>query len=456
MSSVTKVVAVLALGLLAGAAQAEVLAANPAPGKGRERVLPGQVVVQFGEGWDDTRMATALREVGGRELWRSRFSRGLRVVGLPEGMSVEQGVARFAGLPGVEFAEPNYLRKLAATPNDPFFRFQWNLNLINASRTWDIQAGKTSVIVAVVDSGVAHESLAPFTIDLGIFYGGRVPVTVGPFGKAPDWGGTAFTRPYDAIFGSGHAWDDDGHGTHVASTIAEATNNSVGLAGLAYGVTIMPIKACVSLPWYDEELVGCPTASIADGIDYARNNGAKVVNLSLGGSFPSQAERAAVQRAAAADMVLVAATGNDDGPVGYPAAFDDVIAVGAVNGSKQRAFYSNFGPEVDLVAPGGDLEDAGRDGIPDFVFQQTLDFDLAPQGVYTQFIYGGLIGTSMATPHVSAAAALLVSQGITSGKAVRSALEQFADDLGPAGRDNNFGHGLINPAKALAGLGLGQ
>ena len=456
MSSMAKVVAGLALALLAGAAQADVLGVQPAAGKGRERALPGQVVVQFGEGWDDTRMASAVRDMGGREAWRSRFSRGLRVVALPTGMTVEQGVERFSRLPGVEFAEPNYLRKLAAAPNDPFFRFQWNLNLINASRIWDIQTGTTSVIVAVVDSGVAHENLGAFSIDLGIFYGGNVPVTVGPFGKAPDWGGTAFTRPYDAIFGTGHAWDDDGHGTHVASTIAEATNNSLGMAGLAYGVTIMPIKACVSLPWFDEELVGCPTVAIADGIDYARSNGAKVVNLSLGGSFPSQAERAAVQRAAAANLVLVAASGNEDGPVGYPAAFDEVIAVGAVNGSRQRAFYSNFGAELDLVAPGGDLEDAARDGIPDFVFQQTLDFDLAPQGIYTQFIYGGLIGTSMACPHVSASAALLVSQGITDARAVRSALEQFSDDLGATGRDNNYGHGLINPAKALAGLGLGQ
>jgi len=196
--------------------------------------------------------------------------------------------------------------------------------------------------------------------------------------------------------------------------------------------------------------------AIADGIDYARSNGAKVVNLSLGGSFPSQAERAAVQRAAAAGLVLVAASGNEDGPVGYPAAFDEVIAVGAVNSARERAFYSSFGAELDLVAPGGDFVDRDRDGYADVIFQQTLDGDLAAAGIYTQFEYGGLIGTSMASPHVAASAALLISQGITDARAVRSALEQFSDDLGASGRDNTFGHGLINPARALAGLGLGQ
>lgn len=456
MNSMAKCMAGLALALVTGGAQAEALVTPSAPGKGRERILPGQVVVKFGEGWDETRMVLAARELGGHESWRSRFTHGLRVVALPEGMSVQEGVERFSRLPGVEFAEPNYLRKLSASPNDPLFRYQWNMQMIGAPRVWDIQTGKTSVTVAVLDSGVAHEDLGALSIDLGIFYDSPTPVTVGPFRRAPDWGGTAFARPYDAIFGTGHAWDDDGHGTHVASTIAEATNNNLGLAGLAYGVTIMPVKVCLSLPWFDEELVGCPSAAIADGLDYARTNGAKVANLSLGGAFPSSAERAAVQRAAAANMVLVAAAGNDDGPVDYPGAFPEMIAVGAVNSAKERAFYSSFGPELDLVAPGGDLADRDRDGYADVVFQQTLDYDLAPAGVYTQFIYGGLIGTSMATPHVTASAALLISQGITDANAVRSALEQFADDLGASGRDNNFGYGLINPAKALAGLGLGK
>jgi serine protease len=138
----------------------------------------------------------------------------------------------------------------------------------------------------------------------------------------------------------------------------------------------------------------------------------------------------------------------------------NVIAVGAIDGRKQRAFYSNFGPELDLVAPGGDFrrDDTGLDGvpdgIPDGILQQTLDFDFVDRGIFTRFDYFFLEGTSQATPHVSALAALLYRQGITVPGAVKAAMEQTAEDLGAAGRDDTFGNGLIRPSLALKGLGL--
>ncbi len=419
--------------------------------------VPGEIVVQFRDGLDDAGLASLLRQTGARESGRSRFSRGLHVVSLPTGQSVEQGVARFSVLPSVAYAEPNYLRHMAFTPNDPLFRFQWNLRLIDAPRTWDIQQGKRDVVVAVLDSGVASVDKPAFLLDVEFDDGTTRTVSVGPFRRAPDWGSTSFTAGLDAVVGLDFAWDDDGHGTHVASTIAESGNNGVGVTGLAFGVTLMPIKVCISLPWVDPDLIACPSFAIAEGIDHARTNGAKVINMSLGGERASQTERAAVQRAAGANIVIVAAAGNDDGPVDFPAAFDEVIAVGAVSGSRGKAFYSSFGRELDLVAPGGDpFEDIDGDGFRDFVFQQTLDQRESDAGRYGTFGYFGKIGTSMAAPHVSAAAALLISQGITSASAVRAALEQTADDLGPTGRDDRFGHGLINPAKALSGLGLGR
>lgn len=462
MKRIATLLSTVSVGLLcAWPLSADVVGTRAKLGLGKGGMMPGEVVVQFSEGLDEANVTSLVRLGGGRDGgWRSRFSRGLRLVKLNPGDSVERALQRYGSMPGVEFAEPNYLRKLHVfQPNDPLFRLQWNMRLVGANRAWDIQQGAASVTVAVIDSGAATQDHAAFPLTIEFEDGSEQTFTIGPFKRTPDWGSTRFAPGYDAIIDAGFAWDDDGHGTHTSSTVAESANNGVGVTGLAFGVTLMPIKACFSLPWIDPDLVGCPSLAVADGIDHARSGGAKVINLSLGGEFPSEAERQAVQRAAGANIVIVASSGNDDGPVGYPAAFPQVIAVGAVNGRRQRAFYSNFGPELDLVAPGGDpFDDADNDGTPDFVFQQTIDPDLAAVGDYTSDVthYWGFIGTSMSSPHVAAAAALLISQGITDAAAVRAALEQTADDLGAAGRDDRFGHGLINPTKALSGLGLNR
>jgi serine protease len=208
--------------------------------------------------------------------------------------------------------------------------------------------------------------------------------------------------------------------------------------------------------------------SVANGIDYAANfsqngtNPVKVINMSLGSPDPSDTIQRSVDAAFAKGIVIVAAAGNESkGSIDYPAALPNVIAVGALDARKQMAFYSNFGPQLSVVAPGGDCDrnDSGNAFGADCVWQQGMNPDAVALGHYDQFLSLGLAGTSQATPHVSALAALLISQGITQPSAVRAAIEQTAERLGgasPGGRNDSYGNGLIRPAAALAGLGFNQ
>jgi serine protease len=399
---------------------------------------PGEVIVRFETAAQLSTVEKAVRDVGGVVARRSR-SGGHWLVTLAAGTPVPEAVQRFQAMREVDYAEPNGLMQAFFRPNDRLFEAQWHMRLIGAERTWDIQRGDASVAVAVVDTGVAYEDF-------------------GPFRKAPDWGGTPFLTGFNALTGTSHANDDNFHGTHVASTIAEATNNSEGVTGLAFECAILPIKVL------DAEGVGS-FFDVAEGIDYATGfssggtNPVKVINLSLGGDASSQTVERAIDRAVGAGITVVAASGNDGlGTVSFPAALPNVIAVGAVDGRRQKAVYSNSGSALDVVAPGGDIDrDDDNDGFPDGVLQQTFDPETAARfGRYDDFAYFFVDGTSEATPHVSALAALLARQGITSPAAIKAAIESTADDLGASGRDNDYGHGLINPARALSGLGFNQ
>ena len=398
-----------------------------------------ELIVQCRATADDQIAERAIRFSGGRSARHSRYGNRF-LVHLQEGVGLTEALARFSSLPEVEYAEPNgIVRSFQATrftPNDRLFNLQWNMRMIDAERTWAIQKGSSDVAVAVLDTGIAFEDF-------------------GPYRKAPDFGGTVFLPGHDFINDDDHANDDNFHGTHVASTIAEATDNTLGATGLAFRCALMPVKVL------DENGDGS-FFEVAEGIDFAaRNSSVKIINLSLGGDGNSNTVRAAIDRAVAAGITVVAAAGNDGrGTVSFPAALPNVIAVGAIDGRKQKAPYSNFGTELDLVAPGGDnrRDDTGPNGVPDGrpdgILQQTLDPDSAERGIFNDFGYFFVTGTSQATPHVAALAALLYQQGITNPTAIKAAMEQTAEDLGASGRDDTFGNGLIRPSLALKGLGL--
>lgn len=399
---------------------------------------PGEVIVGFATTSSQAVAERAAREVGGVKMRRSLFG-GRYLVTLAEGQDVASAVARLRAMPEVEYAEANGVVRAYLSPNDEFYRYQWHMRLVGAERTWDIQRGDPSVVVAVLDTGIAYEDY-------------------GPFRKAPDWGGTTFVTGFNVFDGTSHANDDNFHGTHVASTIAEATNNSTGVAGLCHGCALMPVKVL------DADGEGT-FFDVAEGIDYAVNftqggqKPVKVINLSLGGDGTSTTMTRAIDRAFAQGITIVAAAGNDGkSGVSFPASYSSVIAVGSVDGRKQRAPYSNFGAELDIMAPGGDLDrNDDNDQYPDGVLQQSFSPTRARlEGRYDVFGYFFVEGTSEATPHVAAVAALLYHQGIKDPTAIRKAIESTAEDLGASGRDDQYGYGLVRPAEALKGLGINQ
>ena len=308
----------------------------------------------------------------------------------------------------VQFAEPNYLVRAQARSNDPYASYQWNLDQINAWEAWDLADG-TGTVVAVLDTGVKK--------------GG------------PD-GLNHVIDGYDFYYGDSDPTDRIGHGTFVAGTIAQATDNGRGVAGVAPGASILPVKVLGDNGYGD-------MAAIANGITWATDQGADVINMSLGGPYASETQRRACDYAYDRGVVLVAASGNEFAKsVGYPAGFDTVIAVGASRVDGSRASYSNTGSGMELTAPGGDYsKDDNGDGYADGVLQETFE-----NGGWTYTFYEG---TSMAAPHVAAAAAMLKSAGVEDPEQIRSILAQSAVDRGSAGYDTSYGYGVLDSEAAL-------
>ena len=390
-----------------------------APPGGRD-----QVIVRFPAAQEGPAAEAVLKRHGAPTL-RKRQAGGYRVVRVPRGRSAAGLAAALRAEPSVEYAEPNGAVRALMVPNDPYYEYQWHYRGpsgdINIEPAWDIQTGASSVIVAVVDTGVAYEKY------------GRL------FKQAPDLAGTTFVPGHDFVNEDTHPNDDDGHGTHVAGTVAQSTNNGVGTAGVAFDCAVMPVKVLDSN--------GEGTADwVAQGIRYAADHGAQVINLSLGTPTHYVTIEEAVAYAHGKGVTVCAATGNGGAAeVEYPAAYDDyVIAVGATRYDETLSYYSSYGPSVDLVAPGGDMNvDQNGDGYADGVLQQTFS------GNPRKFGYYFFQGTSMATPHVAGTAALLIANGTTGPDSVREALEKTAKDLGPAGLDDMYGHGLLDAHAAL-------
>jgi serine protease len=336
---------------------------------------------------------------------------------------------------GVEIAEPDATYQLSdptafaaeavgphtpGFPNDPLYKHQWHMQQIKMPAAWKLADGG-GITVAVLDTGVGYEDFANFHL-------------------LPDLAGISFVDGYDFVDNDAHANDDHGHGSHVTGTIAQVTNNGVGVTGIARNVKIMPLKV----------LSGSGSGSvagIADAIRYAADHGAKVINMSLGGPFPSRVLKKAVQYAHDKGVVVVCAAGNDGkGKVGYPAGYPGAFAVAATQFDETTTFYSNWGKDVDIAAPGGNTRvDQNGDGMPDGVLQNTIAI-----GDPTQDDYFGYMGTSMAAPHVAGVAALVVGEGVTDPKMVEQILSETARQpaTGRYERDR-YGAGIIDAEAAV-------
>jgi len=308
------------------------------------------------------------------------------------------------------FAEPDYKRTILV--NDPLRSVQWHFDNVNADNAWAESTG-SGIVVAVLDTGVSD----------------------GP----TDGIGSLSADGYDFVNSDTDPDDDHGHGTHVAGTVAQASDNNIGVAGLAYDAEIMAIKVM------DQNGSGY-TSDLISGIEHAVLYEADVINMSLGSISSSTSEEAAIDDAWDAGVFVVAASGNSNAATAeYPAAYDNCISVGATDLNDARSYYSNQDPDLDLTAPGGDITvDADNSGYVDGVLQEAFFVS----GGVKQWGYYFFQGTSMAAPHVAAAAALIMEHGATNDEAIRH-LRETAVDLGTAGQDSSYGYGLIDAEGAV-------
>lgn len=305
--------------------------------------------------------------------------------------------------------------------NDPMFKLQWHMEQIHAPEAWASQRGD-GVVVAIIDTGVAWKDAAGVK-------------------QLPDLAGTKFTKGESFISGGlPDGLDDHAHGSHVAGTVAQTTNNGIGVAGVAFESTIMPLKV----------LSGDGRGSvpgIANAIRYAADNGAQVINMSLGGPLPSRVLAKAIDYAHSKGVTTVCAAGNESrSRVGYPAANKYAVAVSATNYDRGLTFYSNWGKDIDVAAPGGDTRnDKNGDGHPDGVLQNTIKIQQPMENDYLWFQ-----GTSMASPHAAGVAALIVGEGITNPDEVERIMKETA--VHPNGKkwDKKFGAGIIDAQAAVA------
>jgi serine protease len=439
------------------------------------RYLDGSIIVKFRLGTSPAAQQAMLASIGGSGTPDAAYA-NFDIVAIDPAADPETIARRFDAQPDVDYAQARYRVRPLFVPNDPFYPQQWNYPMLDMERAWDINPGAApSVTVAVLDSGVAYRNITLNFATVqrrieGFLFPSLGTISV-PFAAAPDLGAAdRFVSPRDFIWDDTTPVDMDGHGTHVAGTIAQATNNQVGVAGMAFNVKLMPIKVIDGFwdAYFDSPFLGTDDV-VARGVRYAVDNGAKVLNMSIGRTgAPAPVVQDAIAYAVSRGAFVVLAAGNeflDGNPVERLAEFapqiNGMVAVAAVGRDRARASYSSTGPYVELTAPGGD---ASRGGAASAILQQTYDFNFVE--TYTSgpsalraprfdiFAYQYYQGSSMAAPHVSGLAAMLIQQGITNPAAIEAALKKYATDLGPPGRDDEYGYGLINPRASLRGMGL--
>lgn len=390
--------------------------ARPSPPAVPGWIVPGQVVVGLRDGASAPAMGQRLAAAYG-SAWSAVPGTQAVVLHVPAGQE-DAAARRLRHEPGVDFAEPSYILRLLREPNDTYYRGrQWNLGRIGMPEAWDVAVGAGAPAVAVIDSGVdaSHPDLA---------------------GKLlPGW---------NAIANTADVYDAEGHGTHVAGLLAAQTDNAQGIAGVTWSGKVVPVK----VSRFDGTSQS-PVVSAA--INWAVDNGARIINLSLGGPYPSEILRRAVERARQRGVLIVAAAGNcarggdnctERNQVEYPAAFPGVLAVGATTFDDQSATYSTQGRYIGIAAPGGDADATDTD-------DRRWIFGPVPRAISSSG-YARFVGTSQAAPHVAGVAALVweVAPRLTADD-VATLLRDTAVDLGSPGWDQAFGFGRINAAAAL-------
>ncbi len=427
-----------------------------APATGASGLAPTRIVVGYAAGALPARAVTSRRGAAGVDPAPA----STRVLPVPAGESMTTALARLRSERSVQYAVPDYRAHAAGTivPNDvgsgsqpgDWEQLQWNFVGpfgVNAPEAWanvaaDGAPGGTGVVVAVLDTGVAYANRGRFRI-------------------SADFSRWQFVRGYDFVSRNAYPNDRNGHGTFVAGTIAEETNNGIGLTGLAYGAHIMPVRVL------DTQGEG-EASTIAEGVRFAVTHGAQVINLSLefspgvtAADIPELIE--ALRYAHRRGVLVVAAAGNEGhAAIAYPARAPFVVSVGATTVRGCLAAYSNDGSGLTLVAPGGG-PDAELPGDPNCrpelpgadIYQETF----TGASVSRFGLPSGYEGTSMATPHVSATAALVIASGVLgrhpSPAQITARLRATARKLGGGGDERLYGAGLVDAAAATAPGGPG-
>jgi subtilisin family serine protease len=365
-------------------------------------VVPGQFIVAYEPG-SETDARRLIQAEQGLVLRASQTGANFLVAQFADDDSRQKGSSKAQELkcqPFVRYVEPVVRYHACLIPDDSFYaQYQWDRWVMYADRAWERTLGSRNVKVGVVDEGAdyTHPDLAA-SFDPGLKGHDFVDNDADPFPAA----------------------DSEAHATHVCGIIAAGLNNLIGVAGWA-NITLYSCRVL------DPSGQGT-NDNVAEGIRWAANHGCKVINLSLGGDNDSKVLRDAVDSASTKGALVIAASGNEGRPfVYYPAAYDNAIAVGALDVTSVRADFSDYGPQLDLIAPGVDILSS-----------------------YPPRRYAFASGTSMATPEVAGVAALLLSYrpGLSVRQA-RAILEAAAVDMGPAGRDDYYGWGLVNADRVL-------
>ena len=361
------------------------------------RFVSGQILVKTRTGVEEVEVETALNRHSARQHHLVKRL-NLRVVHLPEA-NAEAALESLKRNPMFEFAERDYLAEAVLLPNDPSVLdgTAWHLGKIQAPLAWNLTAGNSNIVIAVLDSGIKADH--------------------------PDLAGRIIPG-YDFVSGDADPADDLGHGTAVAGVIAAAGNNGLGSAGVAFNTRILSVKVVDAVGY-------AAYSTLAQGIRYAVDQGARVINISIAGDAPSSALQDAINYAWSSNVVVVAAAGNNGNDIPYyPAACEHVMAVAATASDDSLATFSSFGTNIALAAPGQGILTTSKDPTSPFAAWS---------------------GTSLASPMVAAGAALVAAANpLLDNSQIVALLEQTADDLGPAGFDSAFGFGRLNVARAVA------